>query len=930
MGTKKVTVGILAHVDAGKTTLAEAILYRTGTLRRLGRVDHQDAFLDTDAMERARGITIFSKQAKFALGDFDVTLLDTPGHVDFSAEMERTLQVLDYAVLVISGADGVQGHVETLWRLLSRYQIPTVLFINKMDQEGTEEDTLLLQLQKQLGEHCIEVCSMRADASDSLQPCEAPVPVPDFWENVAMCQEDLLERYLDGDTLTWEDAALLVKERKLFPCFFGSALKVCGVDALLSGLSKLMKEPEYTEEFGARVFKITRDETGKRLTHMKLTGGSLFTRQSLRGQTADGQEWEEKADQIRIYNGSGYEQVQQAAAGEICSVTGLSKTYAGEGLGAQTEPVLPLLEPVLTYQIELPPDCDAHTMLRNLRQLEEEEPELSIVWEEASSEICAQVMGEVQMEILKNQIRERFGVPVSFGQGSIVYRETIAAPVEGVGHFEPLRHYAEVHLLLEPLERGMGLQFESAVSEDVLDRNWQRLVLTHLEEKRHKGVLCGAEITDMKITLVNGRAHIKHTEGGDFRQATYRALRQGLMRAQNVLLEPVYSFRLEIPQEQIGRAMTDIQRMNGTFEPPQTEGEFAILCGSAPVACMRGYQQEVTSYSRGRGKLFCTLQGYAACHNAEEVMAAAGYDPEADLENPPSSVFCAHGAGFVVPWDQVEDYMHLEAFSPLHEKDPAEESEAAQGHNAGYFVRERKETPETFVSEEELEEIFKRTYYQNSEPKSKKGYQKRYREEAPARRLMEHPRAAEADRSKPRERYLLVDGYNIIFSWEMLRELSKVNIESARNLLMDVLCDYQGFNGCTLILVFDAYRVEGGQERVFNYHNIHVVFTKEAETADQYIEKTVHKIGKKADVTVATSDALEQVIIYGQGARRMAARELLEEVELTREKVLERIEKRPGSTQKQLTENDHNYLFDHLPEELVSYMEEVRLGKREL
>ena len=930
MGTKKVTVGILAHVDAGKTTLAEAILYRTGTLRRLGRVDHQDAFLDTDAMERARGITIFSKQAKFALGDFDVTLLDTPGHVDFSAEMERTLQVLDYAVLVISGADGGQGHVETLWRLLSRYQSPTVLCINKMDQEGTEEDTLLLQLQKQLGEHCIEVCSMRADASDSLQPCEAPVPVPDFWENVAMCQEDLLERYLDGDTLTWEDAALLVKERKLFPCFFGSALKVCGVDALLSGLSKLMKEPEYTEEFGARVFKITRDETGKRLTHLKLTGGSLFTRQSLRGQTADGQEWEEKADQIRIYNGSGYEQVQQAAAGEICSVTGLSKTYAGEGLGAQTEPVLPLLEPVLTYQIELPPDCDAHTMLRNLRQLEEEEPELSIVWEEASSEICAQVMGEVQMEILKNQIRERFGVPVSFGQGSIVYRETIAAPVEGVGHFEPLRHYAEVHLLLEPLERGMGLQFASAVSEDVLDRNWQRLVLTHLEEKRHKGVLCGAEITDMKITLVNGRAHIKHTEGGDFRQATYRALRQGLMRAQNVLLEPVYSFRLEIPQEQIGRAMTDIQRMNGTFEPPQTEGEFAILCGSAPVACMRGYQQEVTSYSRGRGKLFCTLQGYAACHNAEEVMAAAGYDPEADLENPPSSVFCAHGAGFVVPWDQVEEYMHLEAFSPLHEKDPAEENEAAQGHNAGYFVRERKETPETFVSEEELEEIFKRTYYQNSEPKSKKGYQKRCREEAPARRLMERSRAAEADRSKPRERYLLVDGYNIIFSWEMLRELSKVNIESARNLLMDVLCDYQGFNGCTLILVFDAYRVEGGQERVFNYHNIHVVFTKEAETADQYIEKTVHKIGKKADVTVATSDALEQVIIYGQGARRMAARELLEEVELTREKVLERIEKRPGSTQKQLTENDHNYLFDHLPEELVSYMEEVRLGKREL
>ena len=911
---KQLVIGILAHVDSGKTTLSEALLYGTGTIRKLGRVDHKDAFLDTDALEKARGITIFSKQALFTAGNTDFTLLDTPGHVDFSTETERTLQVLDYAVLVISGADGVQGHVETLWRLLSRYQIPTVLFINKMDQEGTEEDTLLLQLQKQLNEHCIKVCSMPqqpdsadtapgirplgtgtdavsamcTNASDSPLPCAAPVPVPDFWENVAMCQEDLLERYLDGDTLTWEDAALLVKERKLFPCFFGSALKVCGVDALLSGLSKLMKEPEYTEEFGARVFKITRDETGKRLTHMKLTGGSLFTRQSLRGQTADGQEWEEKADQIRIYNGSGYEQVQQAAAGEICSVTGLSKTYAGEGLGAQTEPVLPLLEPVLTYQIELPPDCDAHTMLRNLRQLEEEEPELSIVWEEASSEICAQVMGEVQMEILKNQIRERFGVPVSFGQGSIVYRETIAAPVEGVGHFEPLRHYAEVHLLLEPLERGMGLQFESAVSEDVLDRNWQRLVLTHLEEKRHKGVLCGAEITDMKITLVNGRAHIKHTEGGDFRQATYRALRQGLMRAQNVLLEPVYSFRLEIPQEQIGRAMTDIQRMNGTFEPPQTEGEFAILCGSAPVACMRGYQQEVTSYSRGRGKLFCTLQGYAACHNAEEVMAAAGYDPEADLENPPSSVFCAHGAGFVVPWDQVEEYMHLEAVALPSEKGSADEKEAsgiAQSSRAEYFVRERKETPETFVSEEELEEIFKRTYYQNSEPKSKKGYQKRYREEAPARRLMERSRAAEADRSKPRERYLLVDGYNILFAWDELKELSRTSLDTARHVLMNLLCNYQGYRGCNLILVFDAYKVPQNLGMVEKYHNIFIVYTQEAETADSYIERVTYELRGRKRVRVATSDNLEQLIILGHGAVRVSAKSFHDEVMQTQQEI---------------------------------------------
>lgn len=912
---KQLVLGILAHVDAGKTTLSEALLYRTGAIRDLGRVDHKNAHMDTHALERARGITIFSRQARMTLGDTAVTLLDTPGHVDFSAEMERTLQVLDYAVLVISGTDGVQAHTQTLWQLLRRYRVPVFVFVTKMDLPGADRTALMADLRAHLSGACV-------DFTD---------PDP---EQIALCDEAALEQYLDTGALPDETVRALIRGRKLFPCLFGSGLKLTGVDELLAALTRYAALPDYPAEFGARVFKIMRDAQGNRLTCLKVTGGQLRVRAPLtyfpRGADTPVQE---KVNAIRLYAGEKFETAETVSAGGVCAVQGLTQTYPGQGLGSAAASMPPSLEPVLTYRIGLPPDVDARAFLPRLRELEEEDPQLHIVWDEALREIHVQLMGTVQIEVLKSLIRERFDVDVQVDSGRILYQETIAAPVEGVGHFEPLRHYAEVHLLLEPAERGTGLTFDTSCSEDVLDRNWQRLILTHLAEKCHRGVLTGAPLTDVKITLLAGRAHIKHTEGGDFRQATYRALRQGLMRAQNVLLEPVYSFRLEIPQEQIGRAMTDIQRMNGTFEPPQTEGEFAILCGSAPVACMRGYQQEVTSYSRGRGKLFCTLQGYAACHNAEEVMAAAGYDPEADLENPPSSVFCAHGAGFVVSWDQVEDYMHLEAVALPSEKGSADEKEAtgiSQSSHAEYFVRERKETPETFVSEEELEEIFKRTYYQNSEPKSKKGYQKRYREEAPPRRLMERSRAAEADRSKPRERYLLVDGYNIIFSWEMLRELSKVNIESARNLLMDVLCDYQGFNGCTLILVFDAYRVEGGQERVFNYHNIHVVFTKEAETADQYIEKTVHKIGKKADVTVATSDALEQVIIYGQGARRMAARELLEEVELTREKVLERIEKRPGSTQKQPTENDHNYLFDHLPEELVSYMEEVRLGKREL
>lgn len=960
---KHICAGLLAHVDAGKTTLAEAILYRTGMLRRLGRVDHQDAFLDTNEMERARGITIFSKQARLDIGDCSVTLLDTPGHVDFAAEMERTLQVLDYAVLVISGADGVQGHVETLWRLLARYQIPTFLFVNKMDQDGTDEGVLMEELQERLDKNCVRLMSMPETADEEARAAGAQpfgsgalAVDEDFWENAAICDDGILERYLEGEEPDWEDIAGLVRQRKLFPCFFGSALKVCGVDGLLAGMEKMMRQKQYPDSFGARVYKITRDGQGNRLTHMKITGGSLKVKQlvsngeNIGGRTSGGntnvegteERWEEKADQIRLYAGDGYENVTEVSAGEICAVTGLSRTFAGEGLGMESEPQIPVLEPVLTYRIELPEDMDAHTMLRHLRQLEEEEPELSIVWEEASGEICAQVMGEVQMEILKDQIRERYGVQVSFGEGSIVYKETIAEPAEGVGHFEPLRHYAEVHLLLEPLERGMGMQFGTACSEDVLDRNWQRLAIGQLEEKRHKGVLCGAEVTDMKVTLLTGRAHLKHTEGGDFREAAWRALRQGLMRTKSILLEPVYEFRLELPTENVGRAMTDVQRMYGSFTPPQLEGERALLTGKAPVACMRGYQQEVTAYTRGRGHLFCTLGGYEPCHNAEEVIAAAGYDPEADLDNTPSSVFCAHGAGFVVPWDQVEEYMHLEAcYDPdTWDKDSAEENGAVFDGAAGIpdgsrpKKGRRQEAEQLFISQEELEEIFNRTYRKSEQERG--GYKKRRQEQKPGR-LFERssfevdsfPKRT-AEIKKPEEEYLLVDGYNIIFSWEDLRELAKVNIESARGLLMDMLCNYQGFHKCTLILVFDAYRVEGGQGSVQRYHNIHVVFTKEAETADQYIEKTVHRIGRGAKVTVATSDALEQVIIYGQGARRMSARELLEEVEVTQKLIREQMEKsREPKKSGEEKVRERNYLFDHLPEELAEYMEDVRLGRRE-
>ena len=905
---KHICTALLAHVDAGKTTLAEAILYLTGGIRKLGRVDHQDAFLDNFAMERARGITIFSKQAEVMLDDMEMTLIDTPGHVDFSAEMERTLQILDYAVLLISGADGVQSHVETLWRLLKKYEIPTFLFINKMDQQGTDRTSLLLELQKKLDEHCIDFSA----ADDPLSDGETA-------EAIALCEESLLEQYLETGEIRKEDAARMIARRKIFPCYFGSALKLQGVQELLDALRVYSVQKNYPEEFAARVYKISRDEQGNRLTHMKITGGSLKVKAVLRG--GDGEDaWEEKVNQIRVCSGSSFRAVNEAQAGMVCAVTGLNHTKAGEGLGTECGVHLPVLEPVLSYQIRIPEDCDVHQTYRKFLQLEEEEPELHITWNKELGEIYAQLMGEVQTEVLKNMISERFGIAVEFGAGSIVYKETIVKPVIGIGHFEPLRHYAEVHLLMEPGEPGSGLQFETTCSEDVLDRNWQRLILTHLAEKQHIGVLTGSEITDMKITLIAGRAHQKHTEGGDFRQATYRALRQGLRSAENVLLEPVYEFRLELPLDCAGRAMTDIQKMHGSFSPMEIEGENAVLKGTAPVVTMRGYQTELISYTKGKGRMMCSVSSYQPCHNAEEVIEARGYDPEGDLENPTGSVFCAHGAGFVVDWDLVPEYAHLDTGGV-----PGKKNKGGRQGMTENGITPRTDVPagptsrydrsNLTITNDELEEIFIRTYGPIKREKS--GWQKSRRMD-----YSESASSAPAKKQEVRDEYLLVDGYNIIFSWEELNELAKVNVESARTKLMDILSNYQGYKKMNLILVFDAYRVEGGQGSVQKYHNIYVVYTKEAETADQYIEKTVHAIGRKYNVTVATSDALEQVIILGQGGRRMSAHDLEEEIAAMRREIREQYTEKRAEGK--------NYLFDHLNDEMSDLMEDVRLGKKTL
>lgn len=906
--TNKLTIGILAHVDAGKTTLAESILYLTGSIRKLGRVDHQDAFLDTYELERERGITIFSKQAEFRLGEREVTLLDTPGHVDFSAEMERTLQVLDYAILVISGADGVQGHVQTLWRLLKQYEIPVFLFINKMDQPDTNEKALMEELTKRLDEKCINF-------SGGLETEEAK-------ENLAVCDEAVLEHYLESGEIQKEEIINLIAKRKVFPCYFGSALKIQGVEEFLRGIETFTRECAYPEEFGARVFKIARDAQGNRLTYLKITGGSLKVKMLLSNEkeAGEGKEelWEEKAEQIRIYSGNSFEAVKEAKAGSVCAVTGLSHTYCGQGLGIEAHTFLPVLEPVLTYKIELPEDCNVHSMLIKLKELEEEEPQLHIVWDERLQEIHAQVMGEVQIEILKRMIWERYQTEVEFGSGKIVYKETIENCVEGVGHFEPLRHYAEVHLKLEPAERGTGLHFFADCSEDLLDRNWQRLVLTHLEERVHKGVLTGSEITDMKITLVSGRAHLKHTEGGDFRQATYRALRQGLKKAKSVLLEPVYEFRLELPADKVGRAMADIQKMYGEFQLADSEGEYSVVTGFAPVSLMRDYQKEVMAYTSGHGRLFCTLKGYMPCHNADEVIEEMNYDSESDLENPTGSVFCAHGAGFIVPWYEVEDYMHLELQTSM-QKQVEEELPMPKRtpKEAEAYLKEGVQ------NEEELRAIFERTY--GAVKRERQGWErvsKRNPNRNSSVRSSETENTRKEKKREPLKEYLLVDGYNIIFAWEDLNELSKINIESARNKLMDRLSNYQGYKKMTLILVFDAYKVKGNPGSVMKYHNIYVVYTKEAETADQYIEKTVHEIGRKYQVTVATSDALEQVIILGQGGNRLSAANLLEEVEAVEAEISKKVKKEAPK--------EKNYLFDHLDEEMADLMEEVRLGKKKL
>ncbi|WP_243023322.1 TetM/TetW/TetO/TetS family tetracycline resistance ribosomal protection protein [Clostridium sp. AM46-21] len=887
---KKLVVGILAHVDSGKTTLSEAMLYTAGKIRKLGRVDHKDAYLDTDAQERERGITIFSKQAVFTYDGMEITLLDTPGHVDFSAEMERTLQVLDYAILVINGMDGVQSHTDTLWKLLKRYEIPTFIFVNKMDMEGTDKDAVFPNIRKKLDGDCVDFSSGDRD------------------EQIAMADERLLDTYLDSGMVEVEDIIEAILDRKIFPCFWGSALKLSGVQELLDAMNTYMVMPAYNAEFGGRIFKISRDAKGERLTYMKVTGGSLKCREQIEGT-------EGKVNQIRIYSGARYETVEEASAGTVCAVTGLGETSAGQGVGCEQENVFAGLEPVLSYKVSYPEDKDAVVVLRDIRQLEEEEPELHVEFAQETGEIFVKVMGQVQLQVLTQIIKDRFGYLISFGMGRIIYKETLAEPVMGVGHFEPLRHYAEVHLLMEPLEPGSGMQFDTIYSEDVLDKNWQRLILTHLEEKEYRGVLTGAPITDMKITVTAGRAHQKHTEGGDFRQATYRAVRQGLMMGECRLLEPVYAFRLEIPTEMTGRAMNDITRMHGRFAQPEIEGEMSILTGTAPVATMQEYQQDVTAYTRGQGKLSCTLQGYEPCHNEDEVLAASTYDPELDMANPASSVFCAHGAGYIVDWYDVYDMMHVKedpgfALAGMEDvlRNITSEPTEADEDNRKRMARERQDAGAPVYDEKELEDIFVRTYGSNSRENAaynKAGFNRHNKSVSEAdwyvKKAAEHGKSKTtgaqtlsagsktADtgiarpgayrKQKGEKEYLLVDGYNVIFAWDDLKALAAVNIDSARDKLIDIMSNYQGYVGCELILVFDAYKVKQNPGSITKHGNIHVVYTKEAETADMYIEKTTHELGRKYKVTVASSDGLEQLIIMGQGALRMSSRGLREEVE---------------------------------------------------
>ena len=853
---KRIVVGVLAHVDSGKTTLSEALLYKSGNISKLGRVDNGNSFLDTFSLERSRGITIFSKQAVLKYNDSEFTLVDTPGHVDFSAETERTLQILDYAVLVISASDGVQSHTLTLWKLLEKYNVPCFIFVNKMDLDGADREYVLNQLKLKLNDNCVDF------------GCEDETA---FVENVALCDEELLNKF-ENDCLCDKDIVDSIKQRKLCPCLFGSALRLQGIDEFLSCLDRFSEMPSYPEEFAGKVYKITQDK-GQKLTFLKVTGGSLKVKEILKSQKNGNSE---KINQIRFYSGDKFTTAGCAEAGCVCAVTGISFASPGDGLGAEKNSVLPLLEPVLTYTLELPENIDTHTALEKMRILESEDPQLKVVFNERSGKIQLKIMGEIQLEILQSIIAERFGFNVTFGKGNIIYKETISDTVEGVGHFEPLRHYAEVHLIMKPGKRDSGIVFKTECKEDLLDRNWQRLILTHLYEKTHIGVLTGSPITDIEITLASGKAHPKHTEGGDFRQATYRAVRQGLRSASSVLLEPVYEFSLEVPTQNLGRAMSDIQNMHGSFNSPEAYGESSVITGSAPVATMREYAKDVIRYTHGKGRLLCSLKGYEPCHNSEEIIAQIGYDCDADTDNTCDSVFCSHGAGYTVKWNEAKSHMHLE--SALSAKKLYSPKEYSTKPISSY-----KDSKNLFALDKELMEIFERTYgpiksrYHNLKAENHFTF-------------TESTEKKEKKKTEPIKKYngkeyLLVDGYNVIFSWDSLRELASENIESARNVLENILCNYQGFKKCEVILVFDAYKVKGNMREVEKLNGINIVYTKEAETADMYIEKVSHELAKDNKVRVVTSDALEQLIILGNGALRVSSREFFNEVNEAEEEI---------------------------------------------
>ncbi len=836
--SNEITIGILAHVDAGKTTLSEGILFQQGIIRSKGRVDHGDAFLDSYQLEKKRGITIFSKQAVFPLGDYNITLLDTPGHMDFSAEMERTLQVLDYAILVINGADGVTGYVKTLWSLLERYEVPVFVFVNKLDQAGVHLERVCDSLQKQLDQQII-LFNKEDDG---------------FWEKAALTDENALEAFLETGVLTTDTVSKLISQRRIFLCFGGSALKMEGIDALIRGIETFIKPKEYGENFGARVYKISRDNNGHRLTHLKVTGGTLVVKSVIGG---------EKVNQIRLYNGTKFQLAENVSAGSICAIAGLENSYVGQGFGFESEGPKPVLDTVLSYRVLLEDSQDPYKAYEHLALLSEEIPELHVIWSDSNQEILLQLMGEVQAEIIQSIVENRFGFSIAFGNGTIQYKETIQNTVEGVGHFEPLRHYAEVHLIMEPLKEGEGLVFDTCCKEDDLDKNWQRLILTHLIEKSHLGVLTGSPITDMKVTLAAGKAHLKHTEGGDFRQATYRAVRQGLRKASCLLLEPYYEFRLELPVDMVGRAMSDIQQMSGTCSPPETMEHYAFLTGEAPVSTMNGYHREVISYTKGQGRLYTCFKGYMPCHNQAEIVKSVGYDPDADTDNPTGSIFCSHGAGTYVPWDEVEKYMHL----PGCLKDTKVYTDT--------FSRQYTETSRQYT-DEELEAVFRQTYGISKREKNRfKKSARRIEGDYPK---SSGPRIRSAYNDSTAEEILLVDGYNIIFAWDDLKEMSQVNLETARDMLIDILRNYQGYTGKRILVIFDAYKQPGGIGHEEKWDDLTVVFTKEHETADQYIEKFVLENVKKMRITVATSDGLEQLLIFGQGALRMPARELQQAV----------------------------------------------------